>query len=115
MVLALSLFGIVTALAGLALTGQALSARRGIDRADDDVLRALGASDRELTLVARGLILVVSVTGTMIAFVIASALSPLMPVGAIRTVEVDRGFDIDATAFAVAFAVIIGLRGRFLR
>ena len=51
-VLALSLFGIVTGIAGVMLTGQALSARRHMDRFDDDVLRALGASDRELTLAA---------------------------------------------------------------
>ncbi len=37
-VLALSLFGIVTGIAGLVLTGQALSARRRMDRFDDDVL-----------------------------------------------------------------------------
>jgi hypothetical protein len=105
-VLALSLFGLITGIAGLVLTGQALSARRRTDRFDDDVLRALGASDRDLTNAALGPPLVVSVIGTLLACAIATALSPLMPVGAIRAVEVERGFSIDVTAFAVAIALI---------
>ena len=79
MVLALSLFGVVTGIAGLVLTGQAMSARRRMDRFDDDVLRALGASDRELRLVALGLPLVVSLVGTLVACAIATAVSATAP------------------------------------
>ena len=106
-VLALGVFGAMTGVAGLVLSSQAIAARRRIERDDDDVLRALGASDRDLAQVGLALPMFASAIGAAIAVAVAIAMSPLMPVGAVRRVEPDPGVHADALVLAVGVAVIL--------
>ncbi len=104
---ALGLFGVIVGLAGLVLVMQALSRVLQLDRDRNAVLRALGATPRELaagSVLAAGVAILV---GSVLAVLLALAASPLMPIGPIRRVEVTPGIDLDLTVLAVGFVVMV--------
>jgi len=104
---ALGAFGSIAALVALVLGAQAIS--RQLNRGDDDrqVMRALGASPSNA--IADGLIGVLGavVLGSLLAFAVAVALSPLAPLGPVRAVYPNSGFAIDWTVLGLGFVLLV--------
>lgn len=104
---ALALFGGIAFAATLVLVSQAVNRRLRRNRADQHVLFAMGASSRTLALAAFiGPVLAV-VAGAALAVALAFAASPLMPIGVVRRVEVDRGLNADWTVLALGALVFV--------
>jgi hypothetical protein len=108
---ALGAFGLIAGLVAMVLGAQAIS--RQLNRGDDDrlVMRALGASPSNT--IAEGLIGVLSavVLGSLLAFAVALALSPLTPLGPVRAVYPNAGFAIDWTVLGLGFLVLVVVLG----
>ncbi len=111
--IALAIFGLIAGAAGVVLGAQALARLVRSDRAELGVLRALGV---EPAVIARAMVIAPLTTvagGLLLAWLIALAASPSMPVGPVRRVEVARGFDLDATVLGlgalVAAVVLLGV------
>jgi len=105
---ALGAFGVIAALACLVLAGQAVS--RLLRRGDEDrrVMRALGASPRLSVFEGVFGALIAIGAGTILALGVGVLLSPLSPLGPIRAVYPDRGFNLDGTVLGVGAGVLIG-------
>jgi hypothetical protein len=106
--LALEGFGAIAALVCLVLAAQALS--RALRSRDEDnrVLRALGA--RPIEIVGEGLVAAIAsiVTGTLLALLVAVLLSPLSPIGPVRSVYPARGFAFDPMVLGFGSLALIG-------
>lgn len=107
--IALGAFGLIAALAALAIAGQAIARSLRARRDDLEVLRALGASP--LTLVEDGLLGVFGslLIGTALAVGVAICLSPIGPIGPVRAVYPDRGFAADWTVLGLGAALFVAL------
>ncbi len=106
--IALGVFGATAALAALAIASIAISRQlRSVD-GELQVLRALGASPA--TTVADGLVgvLAATVAGSLLAVVVAVALSPLSPLGPIRQVYHPPGIAFDWTVLGFGVLVLAG-------
>ena len=105
---AFGVFGLITALAALVISGQVISRLVRRDAADGAILRALGAGPA-MTLICDGLVGVIgaAVTGALLAVAVAVLLSPLAPIGPVRPVYPDRGVALDWTVLGVGFAVLV--------
>lgn len=105
--IAFGLFGLIAGLAALVISGQVVSrlVRRNAD--DVAVLRALGAGPA-MTM-CDGLIGVVGaiVTGSLLAVAVAVGLSPLAPIGPVRSVYPDPGVASDWTVLGAGFALLV--------
>ncbi len=108
--IALGVFGAVAALAALLIATQ-LIARQLHDTVEElAVLRAMGAGPS--LLVADGLVGIVAavIVGSLLAIVIAVALSPLSPLGPVRPVYPHLGIAFDWTVLGIGLAtLVIGL------
>jgi len=93
--IAVGVFGLIAALAALATTLPIISRLLRSTEQDREVLRALGAAPA--TTLADGLcwILASIVLGSLLACVVAAALSPLAPLGPIRSVFHPGGIHVD--------------------
>ncbi len=102
----------LAALVGLAVVGQAL-ARQSIAESEGYVtLSALGASRRQLVMLGTARNLLVGLIGAVGAVVLATALSPLAPVGEARLAETSTGIYLDTLvlllgALATALVVVV--------
>ncbi len=107
--IALGVFGAVALLAALLIAGQAISRRVRAGADDVRVLRSLGADP--LTAASDGLtgILGAVVIGTLLAVGVAVALSPLAPLGPVRSVYPGRGFSADWTVLGLGAVVLVGV------
>jgi ABC-type antimicrobial peptide transport system permease subunit len=111
-VIALGTFGAIVALACLLIVAQLIGrqVRAGAD--ERWVLRALGADPHQTW--ADGLVGMEAsiLLGSLLAALIAFALSPIAPLGPVRPVYPDRGVNFDWTVLgggAAALAVLLGL------
>jgi FtsX-like permease family len=106
--IALGVFGGVALLAALLIATQAISRRFRVSSEELTILRALGADPT--TIVADGLIGVLGavVLGTLTAVILAVALSPLSPLGPVRSVYPAKGFSADWTVLGFGALVLIG-------
>jgi hypothetical protein len=95
--IALGLFGAASLVATLALGGQGVGRLVSRWRAPIAPLRAVGMSRRQRILLASLDALVAVGLGGVLAAAVAIGLSPLAPVGAVRRLDPDRGFAVDAT------------------
>src|ERR1035437_4997635 len=106
---ALGAFGAIAALVCLVLAAQAIS--RLVRRGDEDrrIMRAFGASP--LTAVIEGLvgILFAVVLGAVIAYAVATVLSPLGPLGPVSPIYPGARFAVDWTVLGVGVLVLIGV------
>ncbi|HLM97059.1 MAG TPA: FtsX-like permease family protein, partial [Acidimicrobiales bacterium] len=104
--IALGVFGVISLLAALLIAAQLIARRYRIDRGELQVLRALGASPSETML--DGLIgFEVSILiGSVLAAVIAVALSPLAPLGPVRPVDPSGGISFDWTVLGLGVVVL---------
>ena len=108
--LALAFFGAAMALATLALVGLALARQVRTDEDTDDVLRALGAPRRAVAGKAIALSAIPILAGTVLAVLVGVAVSPAMPIGPVRRIEVDPGVAFDWTVLglgALAFVACL--------
>ncbi|HUC15936.1 MAG TPA: FtsX-like permease family protein [Acidimicrobiales bacterium] len=105
--IALAVFGAIAGVAALLIAGQAIGRRLGADGEDLDVLRALGASPA-MTM-ADGLVgmLVAVVLGSVVALVVAVALSPLAPIGPARPLDPSPGIAFDGTVLGTGLLVLV--------
>jgi ABC-type lipoprotein release transport system permease subunit len=107
--IALAAFGAIVGLAALILVGQSIGrwVRRG--RADQAMLRAMGAGPRALMGTSLALPVVALLLGALAAVGVAFGASPSMPIGPMRRVEVDPGLDADWAVLGTGVAVILFL------
>ncbi len=105
--IALGVFGLIAALAAFVIAGGLIA--RSLQREDDDIeiLRALGA-DPSMTASA-GLLgpLGAVLAGALLAVIVGVALSPLSPLGPVRSVYPDRGVNFDWTVLGVGFLLLV--------
>ena len=107
--LALGAFGCIAGLTALLLALEELARqRRGRDQ-ELHIMRALGAPPG--MTVTDGLIGSAGavVVGGVLAVAVSIALSPVAPIGPVRTVYPDRGFDADWTVLALGTLALVGL------
>jgi hypothetical protein len=109
--IALGVFGLVAALATLLVGVQIISRQLQATNEDLTVLRSLGAGPS--AMVVDGLIGIVGsvVAGSLLAVVIAVALSPLSPLGPVRPVYPSPGVSFDWTVLGLGLLVLIGVLG----
>jgi hypothetical protein len=105
--IALGVFGVIAALAALLIAGQVIGRQLNTDTDDLETLRALGANPAMTT--ADGLIGAIGgiVVGTLLAALVAVALSPLAPIGPARAVYPARGAAFDWTVIGLGVASMI--------
>ena len=108
---AFGVFGVVVALAALLICSQVIGRllRRNAD--DGEVLRALGAGTLMMTTDGLVGVLGAVVVGALLAIVVAVALSPLAPLGAVRSVDPDLGIAFDWRVLILGFAVMVVVLG----
>ena len=105
--IALGTFGAIAALAALLIAGLAISRGLWENDGDLDVLRALGADPVTRTLDASLGTVVAVVIGSLLAFVIAAALSPLAPIGPTRQVDPAPPVAVDWTVLGTGLVVLV--------
>ncbi|MGH9019835.1 MAG: FtsX-like permease family protein, partial [Acidimicrobiales bacterium] len=107
--LALGVFGGIAGLAALLLAFQAVARQMSSRRRDLDVMRALGADT--LTLSLDGVIGLAAavLSGAVLAALVAFALSPLAPLGPVRSVYPHPGLNADWTVLGLGAAVLIAI------
>jgi hypothetical protein len=105
--IALGVFGLIAALAALLIAIQVIGRQLRADLDDLDVLRALGATPSMTT--GDGLVGVFGaiVVGSVIAIVVAIALSPFAPLGVVRSVYPNRGIAFDWTVLGFGALILI--------
>ena len=109
--LALALFGTVAAAATIVLVSQSVGRWLRRTRTEQATLRALGADPGGLLrMMLVGPIAALAI-GSLGAFGVAIVLSPLMPMGPVRRVEVARGFDVDWMALGAGSAALFVVLG----
>ncbi len=85
----------LAALVGLAVIGQALARQSIVESEDYPTMAAIGADRRQLVTLGMARNLVVALAGAAGAVVIATALSPIAPLGEARIAETSTGVAFD--------------------
>ena len=106
--LALVGFSVLTALATALLLWQALRRQLSLEGTESPTLAALGMTERELVWTTTISAVWIGTAGAVVAAATALALSPLLPIGVARRMEVDLGLHVDRAGAARR-------RGRALR
>jgi hypothetical protein len=108
---ALGGFGAIAALVCLIIGIQAISRQLRSEDEDRRVLRSLGAGP--FAAAGDGLIGILGavVLGSLVAVGVAVGLSPLSPLGPVRSVYPDTGIAFDWTVLGVGLAVLVGVLG----
>ena len=106
--IALGMFGAVALLAVLLIATQAIARRLREATEELTVLRALGADPATTT--ADGLVGILGavVLGSLLAALIAVAISPIAPLGPVRQVYPTKGFSADWMVLGIGLLVLIG-------
>ena len=106
---ALGVFGLIAAAAGLLIAGQAIGRQLRGHSEDLDVMRALGASPAMTT--SDGLLGTIGAVaiGSLAAVAGAVALSGFAPIGPVRKITTSPGIAFDWTVLGVGLAVLIGV------
>jgi len=105
--IALSVFGLIAALAALVITGGLLARTLSNDDGDFEVLRALGADPRTVTVTGALGVTGAVVAGSVLALIVGVALSPVGPIGPVRSVYPHGGIGFDWTVLGTAFAFFV--------
>jgi len=102
----------LSALAGLAVIGQALGRQSVVESEEYPTLAALGLPRRQLLALGTARNLLVALTGAAGAVVVAFALSPLTPVGEARLAEPSTGLAFDPYVLLLgALATVVVVLG----
>ncbi|HEY7105792.1 MAG TPA: ABC transporter permease [Acidimicrobiia bacterium] len=107
--IALRLVALLVFIALLFVVAQSLVRQAYAESRDDQVLLALGMERTKLYLLAGMRGLYTGLIAAAVAFVVAVAISPFMPIGIARTAELDRGLEIDALVVGLGVLVIVGI------
>ncbi len=105
--IAFGVFGGVAALAALIINGQVLSRLIRRETADRAVLRAFGAGPAMTAGDVLGGALLAILAGALLAVAVAVALSPLAPIGAVRSVYPDKGVAFDWTVLGLGTLTLV--------
>lgn len=108
-VAALALFSLLTAATALFVIGQMVSRQLFYSSNDYSTLRALGMTRVQLFAVGLGKVGLIAACGATLAVVGATAMSPLMPIGAARLAEPHPGISVDIAVCAIGFISIVVL------
>jgi hypothetical protein len=101
------LLAALAALVGVAVTGQALG-RQSISESEEyPTIAALGVGRRELALLGLLRNLVIGVGGALGALVVATALSPVAPLGEARTIESSTGISFDTLVLPLGAVITV--------
>jgi hypothetical protein len=103
--------GVATALAGAIVVTLLLGAEARADAEDDELLRALGATRRQLGTAAVLRTAPFTGTGALLAIAVALVLSARFPIGVGRLLELDRGLAANLAVLAVAFFAMVAFTG----
>ena len=108
-VIALGVFGAITALAALLIAAQVIGRQLRLGTEEAAVLRALGAGP--VTTAAEGLLgtLGAVVLGSLVAAAVAVGLSPLAPLGPVRPVDPAPGIAFDPLVLGLGVLVSIAV------
>jgi ABC-type antimicrobial peptide transport system permease subunit len=110
---ALLVFAVLTAIAGLLVVGQGIARQVQLDAADQSVLRAVGMTRAQLVAVTLVRGTLVGAGGALLAAILAVAASPLTPIGLARQAEIDPGLSVDVPVLALgAVAVLVAVLAR---
>ena len=106
---ALGTFGAIAGVVALLVTGLMIGRRLWSDAEETAVMWALGA--RRFTLVATATLglLVAVAAGALLAAAVAVAMSPLAPLGAVRSVDPSPGFTVDWLVVGAGFAALVAV------
>jgi putative ABC transport system permease protein len=104
--IALGVFGGIALLAALLIAVQLIARRLRVDAADLGVLRALGAGPRDTVLDGLLGLEVAILAGSIVAGVVAVALSPLAPLGPVRSVDPTVGLSFDWTVLGFGMLLL---------
>ena len=105
--IALGVFGLIAALATLATALPIISRLLRSTEGDRDVLRALGAGPATTLVDGLGGVLASIVVGSLLACAVAVALSPLAPLGPIRSVFHPGGINFDWTVLGGGLGLLV--------
>jgi hypothetical protein len=105
--IALGVFGLIAALAALATALPVVSRLLRSTEDERAVLRALGAGPMDTAVDALGGVLASIVIGSLLACVVAVTLSPLAPLGPIRSVYHPGGLDLDWTVLGGGLVLFV--------
>jgi hypothetical protein len=100
----------LAALVGLAVVGQALGRQSTVESEDFPTLASVGVDRRQLLALGMARNLVVGVAGAAGALAVATALSPIAPLGEARLAEASTGFVFDTLVLplgALATVVVV--------
>ena len=103
---ALTAFAALAGLIALVVLGQLLSRQLALESAEFPVLRAFGATRATLVTLSLARLAVVTVTGALLAVIIAVAASPLMPIGPARSIEPAHGIELNLAVLGAGLAAI---------
>jgi hypothetical protein len=104
---ALRLLAAFGAAAALLVIAQALWRQAALAAADQSIMRALGATRRQLVVLGGARALAVAMPAAAITAALAIALSPLLPVGRARDLEPETGVAIDSGIVAAGTAALL--------
>ncbi len=107
--IALGVFGGVALLAVLLIAAQLIARRLRAEADDVTVLRALGAGPVDTILDGLIGLVVAILLGTLLAVALAVAMSPLAPLGPVRSVYPDRGISFDWTVLGFGMLILVML------
>lgn len=111
---ALALLAGLLAVAGAAIFGQTMARQTALEGAEYPVLRSLGMTRTQLTVIGIARAAIVGIVGGLGAMLVAFLLSPLLPTGLARVAETSPGLSFDALAVGgggAAIAVAVFLLG----
>lgn len=106
---ALSVFGIVLAVAVALMLGQAVVRELGATAGERATLASLGVEHRQLVAVTVIQTATMAVPAALVALVVALAASPLMPIGPAGDIDPQRGFDADLAVLGLGSAGLVAL------
>jgi hypothetical protein len=110
---ALLVFAVLAALAGLLVVGQGIARQVQLEAGDLPVLRAVGMTRSQLVAATLVWAVLVGVVGALLAVVLAVLASPLAPIGLAREAEVDRGLSVDGAVLALGgVGVLVAVAAR---
>lgn len=109
MVLSLVLLGVLVAVATLVVASQALARLVDTNSEDRESMAAMGFVRYQLRRLDTATVLTVVVPGALLGAATAVALSPLAPVGSVRGLEPDRGFDADWAVLTLGVTAVVAI------
>lgn len=104
---ALRLFALIAAIAGAAFVGQAIGRQVFGDLDDDEASRSLGVDRRHRVAVPLVRSAIVAAGGAIGAVMLATALSPVFPIGLARQATLDPGVRVDRLTLGVGATALL--------